>query len=53
MIKLMTIAGIDNKYVVLLINESHFDKNFVLEDINSLINTGDIPNLWNTEDFLS
>lgn len=53
MIKLMTITGVENKNVVFLVNESHFSTSFIMEDIDSLINTGDIPNLWSSEEFLT
>lgn len=42
----MGLAGADCKNVVLLISESQLSKGFVPEDINNLINTGDIPNLF-------
>ena len=42
----MGIAGGEAKDVVIAINESHMRKSFVLEDINSIMNNGDIPNLF-------
>ena len=52
MLKLMGIAGSEGKDVVMVINESHMRKGFVLEDVNSIMNNGDIPNLFSQEDFL-
>ena len=50
--KLMGIAGGEAKDVVMVVNESHMRKGFVLEDVNSIMNNGDIPNLFSQEDFL-
>jgi dynein heavy chain len=35
-----------------VLNESHIKHKFVLEDINNMLNTGDIPNLFASEDFI-
>lgn len=52
MMKLLTLAGTENSDVVLILTESQMRKPFVLQDINSLINSGDIPNLFSQEDFV-
>ena len=46
MMRLMGLAGGEGKDVVIVINESHMRKGFVLEDVNSIMNNGDIPNLF-------
>lgn len=45
-------SGADAKETTLLLNDTHMFKQFVLEDVNNLLNTGDIPNLFKNEDFL-
>ena len=42
----MGVAGAEARDVVIVINESHMRKPFVLEDVNSIMNNGDIPNLY-------
>ena len=42
--KLMITAGVDCKETVFVINDSQMSKSFVLEDLNNLLNQGDIPN---------
>ena len=51
LMRIMTIAGANLKNLVLILSESQFKKNFVLEDINNILNTGDIPNLFTPDDF--
>lgn len=46
MIRLLSVTATEQNDVVLIVTESHMRKPFVLEDINSLINSGDIPNLF-------
>ncbi|CAD8170768.1 unnamed protein product [Paramecium pentaurelia] len=50
--KLMINAGADNKEITLCISDSQIKKPFILEDVNNLLNTGDIPNLFGQEDFI-
>jgi hypothetical protein len=45
-------AGCDEKPSVLLLNEIHLHRGFMLEDINSLLNTGHVHNLFQGDDFL-
>lgn len=52
LVKIMARAGADCKDVVLMLNESHLKFGFILEDINNLLNTADVPNLFQEEDFL-
>lgn len=48
--KLLTHAGIDSKPVVFLFSDSQAKEEAFIEDINSLLNTGDIPNLFTPEE---
>lgn len=50
--KLMVSAGADNKEISFCISDSQIKKPFILEDVNNLLNTGDIPNLFAMEDFI-
>jgi len=45
-------AGIDDKQSVLLLNEVHLQSGFMLEDINSLLNSGHVHNLFQGDDYL-
>ena len=44
-------AGIQNKPLVFLFNESQIINETMLEDINGILNSGDVPNLYAAEDF--
>ena len=48
----MAVAGSDCKQITLIITEQHCKKAFVNEDINSLVNSGEIPNIFTEEDFI-
>lgn len=52
--KLLITAGADHKEIAFMISDSQIsDKNsFILEDINNLLNSGDIPSLFPQEDFI-
>ena len=52
LIKIMSRAGADCKDVVLMLSESHLKFSFILEDINNILNTADVPNLFQEEDFM-
>lgn len=45
-------TGADNKEACFVLADSHIKKPFILEDVNNLLNTGDIPNLYSTEEFI-
>ncbi len=47
--KLLLHAGINAKPTVFLFNDSQAKYEFFIEDINSLLNTGDMPNLFQSE----
>eukprot|EP01116_Phalansterium_solitarium_P017128 TRINITY_DN413_c0_g1_i5.p1 TRINITY_DN413_c0_g1~~TRINITY_DN413_c0_g1_i5.p1 ORF type:complete len:4163 (-),score=2181.62 TRINITY_DN413_c0_g1_i5:539-13027(-) len=42
-------AGLEEKKTVFLISDTQIVKESFLEDINGLLNTGDVPNLWMPE----
>ncbi|XP_035775701.1 dynein heavy chain 3, axonemal-like [Anopheles albimanus] len=48
--KLMMSAGCEGKRVVFLFNDSQAKEESFVEDINSLLNTADLPNLFQTEE---
>lgn len=50
--KLILLTGADNKEACFVLADSHIKKPFILEDVNNLLNTGDIPNLYSTEEFI-
>ncbi len=50
--KLLIQAGVDCKETVFAISDANIKKSFILEDINNLLNSGEIPNLFNQEDFI-
>jgi dynein heavy chain, axonemal len=48
----MTLAGVEGKESVFVVNDAHVSKPFVIEDLNNLLNSGDIPNVFSPEDFI-
>lgn len=50
--KLMALVGVEGKESVFVINDAHVSKPFVIEDLNNLLNSGDIPNVFSPEDFI-
>ena len=43
-------AGIDKKETVFLYSDTQIMKESMVEDICNLLNNGEVPNLFNTED---
>ena len=43
-------AGQDGKYCVLLLPDSKIKGSYMLDDINNLLNSGDVPNLFPADD---
>jgi len=39
-------AGGDNQHVSLILSDQHIVKESFLEDINNLLNTGDVPSMF-------
>lgn len=48
--KLLLQAGLDGKPIVFLFADSQAKEEAFIEDINSLLNTGDLPNLFQSEE---
>lgn len=48
--KLLKTAGAKNTEVVFLFSDTQIVKESFLEDINNILNTGEVPNLWGPED---
>lgn len=46
----MSQGGLENKKISFVINDSQITSDFFLDDINSLLNSGDIPNLMSIEE---
>jgi dynein heavy chain len=44
-------SGIDGESICLVLTDTQIVKETFLEDINNLLNTGDIPNLFLPEDY--
>lgn len=49
--ELMFIAGIDGSKICFTLTDTQIVKESFLEDINNLLNTGEVPNLFLAEDF--
>ena len=48
--ELMFTSGIDGKSICFLMTDTQIISESFIEDINNLLNTGEIPNLWKPED---
>lgn len=46
----LLIAGVDDKPVVFLFNDTQIVMEQMLEDVNSVLNSGDVPNLYAVDD---
>ncbi len=44
-------AGVENKATSFLFVDTQIVNEQMLEDINNILNSGDVPNLYKTEDF--
>jgi len=49
--ELMFSAGIDGERICFLMTDTQIVKESFLEDVNNLLNTGEVPNLFLPEDF--
>lgn len=49
--KIYTIAGVNDKPIVFLMNDSQILKEEFLEDINNILNSGDVPNLFEGDEY--
>ena len=48
--RLLKTAGAKNTEVVFLFSDTQIVRESFLEDINNILNTGEVPNLWAVED---
>ena len=48
--KVLLMAGAEGKDVVFLFTDTQIVQENFLEDINNILNSGEVPNLWKTED---
>ncbi|OAJ44270.1 hypothetical protein BDEG_27524 [Batrachochytrium dendrobatidis JEL423] len=48
--KLYRLAGLDGKNTVFLLSDTQIKKETFLEDINSILNSGEVPNLFETDE---
>ena len=48
--KLYHVAGVEGKPVVFLLTDTQISKESFLEDVNNLLNTGDVPGMFAPED---
>lgn len=44
------VAGVEGKPVVFLLTDNQISKESFLEDVNSLLNSGDVPGMYSPED---
>ena len=51
--KVLRIAGIQGLPVVFLFTDSQIVKESFLEDINNILNSGDVPNMWTSDEIES
>jgi len=50
--KVMLMAGVQGKHVVFLFNENQIVEERFLEDINNILNTGEVPNLFPNDELM-
>jgi dynein heavy chain len=48
--KVLMMAGMEGQNVVFLFTDTQIVQENFLEDINNILNSGEVPNLWKTED---
>lgn len=48
--KIMALTGVEGKGVVFQFTDTQILKESFLEDINNILNSGEVPNLWKQED---
>ena len=49
--KLYFMAGVDNKPTIFLFNDTQVLDESFLEDINNILSSGEVPNLYKTDEF--
>lgn len=50
--KLYRLAGVDNKPTVFLFNDTQIVDESFLEDINNILSSGEVPNLYKSDEFV-
>lgn len=50
--KLYRLAGVDNKPTVFLFNDTQIVDESFLEDINNILSSGEVPNLYKPDEFV-
>lgn len=50
--KLYRLTGVDNKSTVFLFSDTQIVDESFLEDINSILSSGEVPNLYKQEEFV-
>eukprot|EP00727_Mastigamoeba_balamuthi_P012891 m51a1_g8224 putative dynein heavy chain axonemal (4742) ;mRNA; r:111319-133683 len=48
--KVMKMAGLEKKNVVFMIDDAQIRDESFLEDVNNILNSGDVPNLWASDE---
>ena len=48
--EVMTLAGVQNKPQVLLLSDADISSDAMMEDVNNIMNAGEVPGLFNEED---
>jgi len=43
-------CGLEDQKITLVINDNQITDDIFLEDVNNILNSGEIPNLWEGED---
>jgi dynein heavy chain len=51
--KIIVMSGMEKKKTLFLISDFQIKNAYILENLNSLINLGEVPNLFKTEDMLA
>ncbi|CAB1345338.1 unnamed protein product, partial [Coregonus sp. 'balchen'] len=49
--ELYGLTGVDNKPTVILFNDTHIVNQSFLEDINNILSSGEVPNLYKQDKF--
>lgn len=50
--KLYRLTGVDNKPTVFLFNDTQITDKSFLEDINNILSSGEVPNLYKQDEFV-
>lgn len=50
---LMRVSGMEGKHIVFLLTDTQIVDEAFLEDVNNVLNTGEIPNLWESDELVA